>query len=102
VDAPPHELVPVPPSWLVEHGVNPWSGPRSLPLWAPGPEYAGFMAHDVSASLAAGLRTRPIEESAAAALRHERALGLDRERKAGLTAGEEAELLAAYRSDRSG
>lgn len=94
VDAPPHELVPVSPSWLDERGVRPWSGPRSLPLWVPA-EYTGFMAHDVSASLAAGLKTRPLEQTAAAALAHERTLGLDREREAGLTMTEEAELLAA-------
>ena len=97
VDAPAHALTPASPAFLEEHGVRPWSGPRSLPLWAPGPGYAGFMAHDVSASLAAGLRPRPLEESAAAALAHERALGLDRERKAGLSAAEEGELLAALR-----
>jgi len=96
VGAPAPELVPASPSWLAEHEVRPWSGPRSLPLWAPGEDYAGFMAHDVSASLAAGLRTRPLEDTAAAALEHELRLGLDRERKAGLSAAEEAELLAAH------
>jgi nucleoside-diphosphate-sugar epimerase len=95
VGAPEHELVPVSASWLEEHGVRPWSGPRSLPLWVPGEEYAGFMAQDVSASLAAGLRIRPLEQTAAAALEHERVLGPDRKRKAGLSAAEEAELLAA-------
>lgn len=97
VGAPPHELVAVSPSFLDEHGVRPWSGPRSLPLWLPADTHAGFMAHDVSASLGAGLSPRPVEESAAAALATERALGLDRERAAGLTPAEEAELLAAAR-----
>jgi len=98
VRAPAHELVPAATSFLEEHGVKPWAGPRSLPLWAPGADFAGFMAHDVSTSIAAGLRPRPLEETAAAALAHERALGLDRERKAGLSAAEEAELLTALRS----
>jgi nucleoside-diphosphate-sugar epimerase len=93
VDAPAYELVPVSPSWLAERGVRPWSGPRSLPLWLPS-EYAGLMTQEVSASLTAGLRTRPLAQTAAAALAHERALGLDRERQAGLSAAEEAELLA--------
>jgi 2'-hydroxyisoflavone reductase len=93
VGAPQHELVPAPPEFLEKHEVTPWSGPRSLPLWTPGEEYAGFMAHDVSSAYDAGLRTRPIEESAADALRHEQALGLDRERKAGLSAAEEDTLL---------
>jgi len=95
VRAPAHELVPVPPDWLESHGVRPWSGPRSLPLWAPGAEYAGFMAHDVAASFAAGLRSRPLAETAADALAHERTLGLERDRRAGLSPAEEAELLAA-------
>ena len=92
--APEHELVPASPEFLEKHEVKLWSGTRSLPLWTPGPEYEGFMAHDVSASYAAGMRTRPIAESAASTLEHERALGLDRERRAGLSADEEAELLA--------
>jgi hypothetical protein len=29
------------PEWLVAQGVQPWMGPRSLPVWTPGPEYAG-------------------------------------------------------------
>jgi len=95
VGAPAHSFVPASPAWLEERGVQAWSGPRSLPLWVPGPSHAGFMAHEVSASFDAGLRVRPIEETAAAALEHERALGLDREREAGLSAAEEAELLAA-------
>jgi len=100
IGAPAHELVPAPPGFLEEHGVQPWSGPRSLPMWVPGAEWAGFMAHDVSASLAAGLRPRPLEHTAAAALEHERALGLQREREAGLSAVEEADLLAALRAAR--
>ena len=46
--------------------MRPWSGERALPLWLPLPEYAGFLTRDVTASLAAGLRTRPIAETAAA------------------------------------
>ncbi|HEY0640719.1 MAG TPA: NAD-dependent epimerase/dehydratase family protein [Pseudonocardiaceae bacterium] len=94
VGAPDPDLVSASPEFLAEHTVSPWSGPRSLPLWAPGPEYAGFMRHDVSASLAAGLRIRPFEESATDALVTERELGLDRTRHAGLSAAEEAELLS--------
>lgn len=94
VRAPAHTLVPAPEPWLLQRGVQPWSGPRSLPLWVPGEEYAGFMSQDVSASHAAGLRTRPIEETAAAALAHELSLGPDRQRRAGLSAAQEAQLLA--------
>lgn len=91
--APPGtELVPVSPEVLAAKEVSVWAGPRSVPLLAP-PDYYGFCSHDVSASLAAGLRLRPLAEVVAGALEHERALGLDRERKAGLTLAEEAKLI---------
>jgi len=49
---------------LTEHGVEPWSGPESLPLWLPRPEYDGMAAHDPAPSYAAGLVTRPVAETA--------------------------------------
>lgn len=54
----------VPQDFLTGQGVEPWAGPRSLPLWLPLPEYAGLMAHDPDASYAAGLRTRAAVETA--------------------------------------
>lgn len=54
----------VPQEFLVEHGVKPWSGERSLPIWLPLPEYAGFLSRDVSPSVAAGLRCRPPADTA--------------------------------------
>lgn len=80
---------------LEAHGVQPWSGPDSLPLWLPQPDYAGFMTRRNGAATAAGLRFRPLSETITASLRWERELGLDRARKAGLTAEREAELVAA-------
>ncbi|MFC6865840.1 NAD-dependent epimerase/dehydratase family protein [Haloechinothrix salitolerans] len=88
------ELAPVPPDQLVGAGVGPWVGPRTLPLWLP-PEAAGIAAHDPEPARQAGLRTRPLDDAVAGALAHERALGLDRPRRAGLTPAEEAEILAA-------
>ncbi|SHE53973.1 NAD-dependent epimerase/dehydratase family protein [Streptoalloteichus hindustanus] len=88
------ELVPVSPEALTAAGVGPWSGPKSLPLWLP-PALHGLTAHDATPSLAAGLRPRPLADAVAAALAHERALGLDRPRTAGLTVAEENELLSA-------
>lgn len=88
------ELVPVPTEALVAAGVTPWAGPKSLPLWAPRTHW-GLTSHDPAPSLAAGLRARPLADTVAATLATEQALGPDRERKAGLTAAEEAELLAA-------
>jgi 2'-hydroxyisoflavone reductase len=83
-------------AFLLEHGVNPWMGERSLPLWLPQAELAGMGLWDVSTSLAAGLTIRPISESASDALDWERQLGLDRPRNAGLTPADEAALLAAW------
>jgi hypothetical protein len=87
------ELVPMTPDALVAAGVNHWAGPKSLPLWLP-PTHIGMASHDATPSLAAGLRVRPLAETVAGALDTERRLGLDRERKAGMTAAEEAEVLA--------
>jgi len=50
--------------FLVDAGVEPFA---DLPLWlAPGadPDWAGFLGLDVSRALAAGLRFRPLEETA--------------------------------------
>lgn len=83
--------------FLLGRGVEPWMGPRSLPLWLPQPEYAGYASYDVSASLASGLRIRPIEQTAADALAWERQLGLDRPRHAGISRDEETLLLREWR-----
>ena len=50
--------------FLTEQGVEAWAGPDSLPLWLPRPEYDGMLAHDADLPRAAGLRTRPVAESA--------------------------------------
>jgi len=50
--------------FLADHGVQPWTGERSLPMWLPQPEYAGFMARDVSPGLRRGLVTRPLADTA--------------------------------------
>jgi len=49
---------------LAARSVDPWSGPRSIPLWLPRPEYDGMVDHDRTDAVAAGLRTRPIAETA--------------------------------------
>ena len=82
----------VPTPWLAEHGVEEWMGPRSLPVWVSSPGHEGFMLRDVTASLAAGLRVRPVAETARDTLAWLRA-----EPDAvvtGLTRDEELELLA--------
>jgi 2'-hydroxyisoflavone reductase len=87
------ETVKAAPARLTEAGVNPWGGPRSLPLWLPD-DYDGMKSHDPTPSIEAGMPVRPLAEAIADALERERELGLDRERKAGLSPDEEAEVLA--------
>jgi 2'-hydroxyisoflavone reductase len=90
------EVVWVDQGFLLAQGVAPWAGPESVPLWLPQPDFAGFVGHDITDSLAAGLRLRPLAESARDTLRWLRSEtgapigGIPRER--------EAELLAAWRS----
>ncbi|WP_447004770.1 NAD-dependent epimerase/dehydratase family protein [Saccharothrix isguenensis] len=88
------ELVRIPEPVLQQHGVVPWVGPRSLPLWLP-PTHRAMMFRDAVPALAAGLRVRPTADTALDALEHERALGSDRTRRAGLAPDVEDALLAA-------
>jgi nucleoside-diphosphate-sugar epimerase len=86
------EFVSATPAQLTEAEVTPWGGPRSLPLWAPD-THTGFLAHDPSPSIDAGLRLRSLDEAVASALAREQELGLDRERRAGLSLAEEKAAL---------
>ncbi|HEY6961457.1 MAG TPA: NAD-dependent epimerase/dehydratase family protein [Gaiellaceae bacterium] len=54
------ELVWVEPEFLVEHEVGEW---MELPLWLADPAYAGMLSVDPSPAFAAGLETRPLEET---------------------------------------
>jgi len=87
-------LVPADQEWLLAQGVEPWMGERSLPMWLPLPDYAGFNARSNSAARAAGLVTRPLEETLTDTLAWELAAGPDRARKAGLSDDQERELLS--------
>jgi 2'-hydroxyisoflavone reductase len=81
--------------WLLDQGVAEWMGPESLALWLADPQYAGFQSRSGRAAVAAGLRHRPREQVQADTLAWERAEGLDRERRTGLSPGRERELVAA-------
>lgn len=86
------EPAPVPESWLEAHGVNPWSGPRSLPLWLPA-EDAGLNSSDMSLVESLGLVRRPLAVTLADTLEW-REQHPELELKSGLTDAEERELLA--------
>ncbi|MGH3734406.1 MAG: NAD-dependent epimerase/dehydratase family protein [Micromonosporaceae bacterium] len=90
------ELTWVDQEFLTAQQVEPWMGERSIPLWLPLPEYAGFMTRDTSPALAAGLACRDLADSARDTLEWERADGRERPVKAGLTPAQEAELLTAF------
>jgi 2'-hydroxyisoflavone reductase len=91
-------LTYVPQEFLVAQQVAPWSGPRSLPLWLPLPEYAGFMSRDVTSALAAGLRPRPLAETARDTAAWLAAAGSSGAAggSTGLTEAEETEVLGAW------
>lgn len=73
--------------FLEAQGVVPWMGEGSLPLWLPRPEHDGMLAHDPGPAVAAGLRLRPLAETAPGCLDSPvTALGPERE----------AEVLAAW------
>lgn len=86
---------PVAPARLAELGVNPWMGPRSMPLWIDDPAMRGFSTMDTTRARADGLETRPLAETLRAALDFEETR--DGQRPAGLTDDEEREVLAAVR-----
>ncbi|MEU6758753.1 NAD-dependent epimerase/dehydratase family protein [Streptomyces sp. NPDC046685] len=83
------------PQWLLDQGVGPFMGPESMAMWMPDPRYAGFSSRDGAAALAAGLRHRPRAQLLEDTLRWERAEGLERPRRAGLSTARERELLTA-------
>ena len=68
---------------LAELGVGAWMGPASLPLWIDDDDWRGFATMDTTRARAAGLVTRPLEETLRDTLAFEetrstpRAAGLD-------------------------
>ena len=80
-------------AFLEAHDVRRWAGPRSLPLWLPLPDFAGFMTRDISPAREAGLTARPPGDTARDTLHWLRDSG---GAVVGLTADEERDVLAAW------
>ena len=84
-------------AFLEAQDVRRWAGPRSLPLWLPLPDYAGFATRDTSPARDAGLTVRPLAESARDTLAWLREAHGP---VVGLTADEERDVLAAWHASR--
>jgi nucleoside-diphosphate-sugar epimerase len=79
--------------WLLAEGVDEFMGTEALPLWLADPEWQGFCARSGEAAVKAGLSRRPIKATLTDTLEWERAQGLNRARKSGISGDREAELL---------
>jgi nucleoside-diphosphate-sugar epimerase len=82
------------PDWLLAHGVQEFMGEDSLPMWIADPAMRGFGARAGRKAVEAGLQRRPISGTLTDTLAWEYELGLNRPRKAGISAERETELLA--------
>lgn len=80
-------------AFLERHDIRRWSGPRSLPLWVPLPDAAGFNTRDTSPARDCGLTVRPLSQTARDTLDWARAAGGT---ATGLTADEESAALKAW------
>ncbi|MGB3685593.1 MAG: oxidoreductase [Ornithinimicrobium sp.] len=92
-------LVPASSAWLADHEVNPWAGPRSLPLWI-GADVAAYPMMRRAGSRAAGLglRRRDLQATFADELATLPPDYLSAGLRSGLTHAEHDELLAASSS----
>jgi len=88
------EVVAASPDWLVAQGVAHWTGERSLPLWLPD-DLPGFATRSNAVFRLLGGRLAPLGVTLEGVLADERARGLDRPRRAGLTRADERALLSA-------
>lgn len=80
-------LIWVDTDFLEAQGVDPWAGEGSIPLWLPRPEHDAMMSRSAQPALDAGLRLRPLAETARDTL-GETAIGISAQR--------EHEVLAAW------
>jgi len=89
-------VVRIPAQWLVERKVEQFMGEDSLAMWAVEPGWEGWSARTGAAAVAAGLRHRDRADLVTDVLAYERAEGLDRPRRAGLSPDRERALLAEF------
>jgi len=80
-------------AFLESQNVKRWAGARSIPLWLPLPDFAGFMTRDTRPARDAGLATRPLADTARDTLAWQQSAGGN---VTGLTADEEKDVLAAW------
>ncbi|MCP3370881.1 NAD-dependent epimerase/dehydratase family protein [Bradyrhizobium cajani] len=86
-------------TFLEAHDIRRWAGPRSLPMWLPLPDFAGFMTRDTSPAREAGLTSRPPAVTA----RDTRSwLRRSNGPVVGLTEDEEKAVLAAWHAGKVG
>jgi 2'-hydroxyisoflavone reductase len=91
-------VVRVDQHWLVQQGVQPWMGERSLPLWLTDPDWLGFNARDSSKARGAGLVTRPLSRILSDTLAWELSRNTPGTRLAGLSDSDERALLHAWQA----
>lgn len=84
---------------LAELGIDSWMGPASLPLWIDDPDWRGFATMNTDRARAAGLVTRPLEDTLHDTLAYENQR--TKPRQAGLTDEEERRVRAALDQDSS-
>ncbi len=86
-------VVLAPQEWLEEQKVEQYMGPESIAMWMTERGYEGWSSRSGAAAFEAGLKHRHREELMVDTLAWERELGLDRDRKAGLSLAREQELI---------
>ncbi len=84
-------------AFLESHDIRRWSGTRSLPLWLPLPDFAGFATRDTSPARESGLTVRALSRTARDTLVWARTAG---GAVTGLTADEESAALKAWHASR--
>ncbi len=92
----PAEPLPVGREVLAELGIGAWMGPASLPLWIDDAEWRGFATMDTSRARAAGVVTRPLEQTLRDTLAFEETRTVPR--RAGLSDDDERRVQGAVLS----